>query len=278
MKKKKGFTLAELLVVVAIIGVLVAVSIPIFSKQLEKSRIATDQANVRSAKAAAAAEYMSNGESGSVSYLYNNSTVTKIDLTNSTALDKVASESGYGKSTKKDNDGSITGATGMPKDSVVEVTINGSDITASWIQGLLSYDSSNKTLTFSEKNLNNASIRQELERLGVNAEEVEQIIAPAGSTISDHTTHLFQGFTNLKRVDLSKATLTNSSYDMYANMPDSVEEIVLPSTDKGGYDIQGIWYTADGIWNPSLYYGHGNGTRIKKSQNGQTIYKINPKS
>ena len=42
MKKKKGFTLAELLVVVAIIGVLVAVSIPIFSKQLEKSRIATD--------------------------------------------------------------------------------------------------------------------------------------------------------------------------------------------------------------------------------------------
>ena len=116
--KKKGFTLAELLVVVAIIGVLVAVSIPIFSKQLEKSRIATDQANVRSAKAAAAAEYMSNGESGSVSYLYNNSTVTKIDLTNSTALDKVASESGYGKSTKEDNDGSITGATGMPKDSV----------------------------------------------------------------------------------------------------------------------------------------------------------------
>ena len=134
--KKKGFTLAELLVVVAIIGVLVAVSIPIFSKQLEKSRIATDQANVRSAKAAAAAEYMSNGESGSVSYLYNNSTVTKIDLTNSTALDKMASESGYGKSTKEDNEGSITGATGMPKDTGGGVTINGSDSTARGMQGL----------------------------------------------------------------------------------------------------------------------------------------------
>ena len=278
MKKKKGFTLAELLVVVAIIGVLVAVSIPIFSKQLEKSRIATDQANVRSAKAAAAAEYMSNGESGSVSYLYNNSTVTKIDLTNSTALDKVASESGYGKSTKEDNDGSITGATGMPKDSVVEVTINGSDITASWIQGLLSYDSSNKTLTFSEKNLNNQSIKDELARIGVSATDVKKIVAPAGSSISDNTTSLFSGFTNLEKVDLSKATLTNSSYDMYANMPDSVEEIVLPSTDKGGYDIQGIWYTADGKWNPSLYYGNRNGTRINKSQNGQTIYKKNPKS
>ena len=44
---KKGFTLAELLIVVAIIAVLVAISIPIFSAQLEKSREATDLANLR---------------------------------------------------------------------------------------------------------------------------------------------------------------------------------------------------------------------------------------
>lgn len=50
-KNKKGFTLAELLIVVAIIGVLVAISIPIFSSQLEKSREATDIANVRGAYA-----------------------------------------------------------------------------------------------------------------------------------------------------------------------------------------------------------------------------------
>ena len=43
----KGFTLAELLIVVAIIGVLVAISIPIFSKQLEKARDATTLANLR---------------------------------------------------------------------------------------------------------------------------------------------------------------------------------------------------------------------------------------
>ena len=48
---KKGFTLAELLVVVAIIGVLVAISIPIFTSQLEKAREATDAANIRSAYA-----------------------------------------------------------------------------------------------------------------------------------------------------------------------------------------------------------------------------------
>lgn len=51
MKYKKGFTLAELMVVVAIIGVLVAVSVPIFNSQLEKSREATDLANVRAAYA-----------------------------------------------------------------------------------------------------------------------------------------------------------------------------------------------------------------------------------
>ena len=48
---KKGFTLAELLVVVAIIGVLVAISIPIFTAQLEKSREAVDAANIRAAYA-----------------------------------------------------------------------------------------------------------------------------------------------------------------------------------------------------------------------------------
>ncbi|MGO5203499.1 type IV pilin protein, partial [Bilifractor sp. LCP21S3_F8] len=42
-----GFTLAELLIVVAIIGVLVAISIPIFSKQLEKARDAVTVANLR---------------------------------------------------------------------------------------------------------------------------------------------------------------------------------------------------------------------------------------
>ena len=56
---KKGFTLAELLVVVAIVGILVAISVPVFTAQLGKARRATNNANLRAAKAAAVAEYLS---------------------------------------------------------------------------------------------------------------------------------------------------------------------------------------------------------------------------
>ena len=61
MKKKnnkKGFTLAELLIVVAIIAVLVAIAIPIFTTQLEKSRDTVTVSNLRAAYAQAASEVL----------------------------------------------------------------------------------------------------------------------------------------------------------------------------------------------------------------------------
>ena len=65
MKKNnnKGFTLAELLIVVAIIAVLTAIAIPVFTAQLEKSRESTDIANVRSAYATLMTEYLVNTDS-----------------------------------------------------------------------------------------------------------------------------------------------------------------------------------------------------------------------
>lgn len=53
MNRKKGFTLAELLIVVAIIGVLVAVSVPVFTAQRRKAVDAVNKANIRAAKAMA---------------------------------------------------------------------------------------------------------------------------------------------------------------------------------------------------------------------------------
>ena len=63
-KNEKGFTLAELLIVVAIIAVLVAISIPVFTSQLEKAKEAADAANIRSAYAEAVVDALENDGSG----------------------------------------------------------------------------------------------------------------------------------------------------------------------------------------------------------------------
>lgn len=51
-------------------GVLVAVSIPIFTSQLKKARLATNQANARAAYAAAAADYLMNNKDAACDYKY----------------------------------------------------------------------------------------------------------------------------------------------------------------------------------------------------------------
>ena len=56
MKKvnnKKGFTLAELLVVLAILAVLVAIAIPVFSSSITKAQETARNANMRSVRSAA---------------------------------------------------------------------------------------------------------------------------------------------------------------------------------------------------------------------------------
>ena len=67
---KKGFTLMEMLIVVAIIAVLVAIAIPTMTNQLEKSREATDAANIRALYAEAMVEYLNSDTGAAVTREY----------------------------------------------------------------------------------------------------------------------------------------------------------------------------------------------------------------
>lgn len=58
IKNTKGFTLMEMLIVVAIIAVLVAIAIPTFTSSLNKARVATDEANIRSGYASVMADVL----------------------------------------------------------------------------------------------------------------------------------------------------------------------------------------------------------------------------
>src|SRR5271156_4035508 len=55
--KPKGFTLIELMIVVAIIGILAAIAIPRFAQMLEKSREGSTKGNLGSIKSAASIYY-----------------------------------------------------------------------------------------------------------------------------------------------------------------------------------------------------------------------------
>ncbi|MBP3900533.1 MAG: prepilin-type N-terminal cleavage/methylation domain-containing protein [Blautia sp.] len=123
---KKGFTLAELLIVVAIIAVLVAIAIPIFTSQLEKSREATDAANIRSAYAEVAASALSDPETEVTA------TVEKKQLQdgwqNATSIKDIAGVAIASIESTED-----TVVSYSPEDGVGVITIDGTAATSSFI-------------------------------------------------------------------------------------------------------------------------------------------------
>lgn len=108
---QKGFTLVEMLIVVAIIAILIAIAIPVYTAQMEKAKVAVDDANARSAQSLAVADYMLNGESGAKTYNFAQSGNNELTITTGTDLiDPQASENSGKDLEVVITDGAITSA------------------------------------------------------------------------------------------------------------------------------------------------------------------------
>lgn len=131
-KKNKGFTLAELLIVVAIIAILVAISLPLFSSQIAKANLQADQTHVSAAKASAVAEYLDTNSHDTITYYFD----AGIAMANKNNSEGIV---GYGKSTKKPYK-TQTGAVGVPVNddgskNIIQVIVgnNGTVMSTSWV-------------------------------------------------------------------------------------------------------------------------------------------------
>ena len=123
---KKGFTLMEMLIVVAIIAVLIAIAIPTFASQLNKARVSTDEANIRSGYADVMLKILTE-ENGPVA----NNTIFTLKKDGTVATGTVTAADTYKTKGAPDAAVEISGVsvTAWSKDKTVTYTVDGGKIT-----------------------------------------------------------------------------------------------------------------------------------------------------
>ena len=135
-RSKRGFTLAELLIVVAIIAVLVGVAIPVFNSQLEKSRESTDIANLRNAMSIASVMLNSGDVADDTVLYYNPKTSSLEDGRNITI------SYGKGTSATTKESGTVLYKAGTAEyttdtvavDGVIKCTFSAGEVSAEFVQ------------------------------------------------------------------------------------------------------------------------------------------------
>lgn len=128
LSRNGGFTLVEMLIVVAIIAILIIVSIPMIGSNLEKAREATDTANERSAMSMAETYFLLNSKD----MTFDNNDKCKLYYT----INKETHQGKIEEETNTLNDGNfkyglskasrtlVTGGTaGVPSDQGIIVTV-----------------------------------------------------------------------------------------------------------------------------------------------------------
>lgn len=90
LQRHEGFTLVEMLLVVAIIAVLIMVSIPLVNTSLEKARHAVDEANIRDAITLGSVEFLTATEAEKAAITANTYGYEVDDTTHTGTLEKDA--------------------------------------------------------------------------------------------------------------------------------------------------------------------------------------------
>lgn len=102
LSKNGGFTLIEMLIVVAIIAILVAVSIPLVNNALDRAKHATDAANERSAKAEILICYLSDEATMPGGGVFDKALTYCYDAVDGALKAPATTINGYGKHGKHD--------------------------------------------------------------------------------------------------------------------------------------------------------------------------------
>lgn len=139
LRKNGGFTLIEMLIVVAIIAILIAVSIPLVANALDKAKEATDKANERSFKAELTIAYLDGAKAAGADFVVG--TVYKYDAADGSLAAKNATDvKGYGQSTTVkgkvllgsiDTNGKVTMGWGDTADEAADTAPLGDFVTSS---------------------------------------------------------------------------------------------------------------------------------------------------
>ncbi len=251
--RTSGFTLAELLVVVAIIGVLVAIAIPLFTGQLEKAREATDAANIRSAYAVVMAKVTA-GEDGGIEKVALKQKVDRWQSTFDFPAETIGepAANGFANVYFKNNE----------KNAVIEFTSSTGNISYH-NQGL--YDD---TFYISDANVTTDTWN------GVDKSKVKKIVFQSGSSFKDGSSAgFFNGLTELEEIDMLNVDLVKTDYNTFANTPNLKKITLANLKDANGYDFPGIWYY-DEACTQQVKAGNKKGySRITIADNGKTLYR-----